>query len=155
MIVKTFHCVDYGDAFAMRDRFHPQHGWHYLVLPHKTLTPEEWHDLVHKDNPCYAPPDHARILMGCSFLDEGQMEHVLHPNQMPSLVSLPHPVWEGNVKLQPQHVEEVHHLFCGFDHLFDEHSSHEAKKAAAAKADVREVIRRAALRHPALRLSMF
>ena len=154
-MTKQYAIVDFGDWFAVKDWFHPQYGSHWLVLPHKTLTPEQWHTLIHKSTSIYSPPSHARILLAGSFADEGAQEYVWNTNQLPSAVILPHPVWQGNDKLNTTAVEEVHHLWCGFDHLFDEHPTTEAKKAATADSTVRDIVRRAALRHPALKLSTF
>jgi hypothetical protein len=153
MIVKSYHIMDYGDfTKTLRNCFHPNHGAHYIVLPHRTLSPEEWHNLVHKGTEHHNPPDHARILVAATFAPWQDPEML---NTAQSVSHLLHPLLEPNVTLHAAHVDELHHLFCGSEHLHDEFPTDESKKVAASKANIRELVRRAASRHPAFRLTVF
>jgi len=87
----------------------------------------------------------GKILVAARFADESAEEH-FHARAT-GKIDLPHPAFSGNQALSADHVEHLAHLFEG--------ASAAEKKATAGKANIHEVVKRAAKIHPLMRLSAF
>jgi hypothetical protein len=81
-MVKTFHIMAKDEWRKHIHSFHPQYGSHYIDLPS------------------------GKILVATSFASEASEEHFDNADKL----SLPHPIWEGNQKLNAGHVAELGHL---------------------------------------------
>jgi hypothetical protein len=116
-MTRTYHIMSKAEWMRFVHYFHPQYGSHYIDLPS------------------------GKILVAVSFMQEASEDFF---ETTAAKNSLPHPVWNGNDTINPEHVEELHHLFEG--------ETADEKKAAASKATTKDVVARASKIHPLLRM---
>jgi hypothetical protein len=126
-MVKQYAITDRDTWLAHVDTFHPAHGSHYIDLEDAMGNPT------------------GKLLVAVAFYHDGPEDAFF---AHPLVDRLPHPVFEGNVPIDPEkHARPLK------DHLFSDVPIGAQRLNAARAATVLDVARRAAKLHPLMRLS--